>query len=101
MSMPNRYAVGALVKVAAIFRDPATNALMDPNAVQFKFKHPVTGTVTTYVYGTDAQLVKDSVGKYHVKINADAAGHWYYKFSSTGTGQAAQKDYFTVEADDF
>jgi hypothetical protein len=99
--MSNRYAVGALVKVAAVFRNPATNGLLDPTGVQFKFKHPVLGIVTTYVYGTDAQLVRDSQGMYHVTISADAAGHWYWKFTSTGTGQAAQKGYFTVESDDF
>ncbi len=54
------------------------------------------GVTTTYVYLTDNELVKDSTGKYHVDINANAAGTWYYRFFSTGTGQAAEERQFEV-----
>src|SRR5258708_861725 len=98
--MSENFAIGALVQVAGVFRNPADNTLMDPSVVAFKFKSPA-GVAITYVSGTDAQLVKDSTGKYHVNINADAAGWWYWKFYSTGSGQAAIKGSFKVDADDF
>jgi hypothetical protein len=100
MSVTNEYAPGALVQVAAVFRNPASGALMDPAAVLFKFKDPA-GVVTTYTYGTDSQLVKDSTGKYHVDINASSVGRWYYKFYSTGSGQAAFENHFSVKSTNF
>ena len=101
MSGPNEYALGALVQVAAVFRNPASGALMDPAAVFFKFKDPTSGVVTIYTYGVDSQLVKDSTGKYHVDVNASSVGRWYYKFYSTGSGQAAYENHFSVKSSNF
>lgn len=97
MSTQNHYSVGNLVRVSAVFKDAAGTAI-DPTTVGFKVRRPDTGAVTTYVYGTDAQLVKDSVGNYHVDVSADATGEWPYRFYSTGTGQAAQESSFFADA---
>lgn len=96
--MENHYDAGDLVRVSGAFKDSAGTAI-DPSVVKFKFKRPDTGAVTTYTYGTDSQLVKDSVGNYHVDVSADAAGAWRYRFYSTGTGQAAEQGQFFADAD--
>jgi hypothetical protein len=51
-----------------------------------------------YVYGTDAELAKDSVGNYHVDLTADAAGRWTFRFEGTGSAPAAAERQFSVEA---
>lgn len=99
MSTINEYDKGDSVRCRATFKD-SSNALIDPTAVSFKYKNP-SGTITTLVYGTDAALVKDSTGNYHVDVNANQSGTWYYRFSSTGTGQAADEETFTVAESQF
>lgn len=93
------YHVGDLVRIAGAFTDSDGDAV-DPTAVFAKYKNP-SGNVTTLEYLVDAALVKDSVGNYHVDINADEAGTWRYRFYSTGTGQAANEDRFTVNDSEF
>jgi len=88
------YETGDLVRCSAAFIDSDGNYL-DPTAVLFRFKDPA-GTTTTYTYGVDVELVKDAVGQYHVDVDADAEGVWLYRFESTGTGQAAGEEAFTV-----
>jgi hypothetical protein len=45
--------------------------------------------------------VKDSVGNYHVDVDANAVGRWYYRFQGTGTNQAAEEGLFTVVPSQF
>jgi len=93
---PSVYDVGDLIEVSAIFTNVAGDAI-DPSVVIFAFKDPA-GAKTTYTYGTNNELVKDSVGNYHVNVSVDSAGTWYYRWSSTGEGQAAEEDQFVVRA---
>lgn len=95
----NTYDVGDLIRCSGAFTD-ADSAVLDPTAVLFKFKNPAE-TTTTYTYGTDAELVKDSVGNYHVDIDTNAAGIWHYRFESTGTGQAAGENYYRARVSNF
>lgn len=95
----NRYDKGDLVRVSALFENSAGTDL-DPTTVTFKYKNPA-GTTTTLVYGTDAALVKDSTGNYHVDVNANASGLWLYRWESSTTGQAAQEGQFLVEPSNF
>jgi len=93
------YDRGDLIRCSAAFTDADDNA-QDPTAVYFKFKDP-GGNITTYTYGSDAELVKDSTGNYHVDVNADEVGTWYYRFYSTGTGQAAGESEFDIQPSRF
>jgi hypothetical protein len=88
MSLENHWPAGSLVRVSGAFTDAAA-APIDPTVVRFMFKRPDIAVVTTYVYGVDGALVKDSVGNYHVDVSADVKGEWLYRWESTGTGQAA------------
>jgi len=99
MAAPNSYDKGDLVRISAAFTNSAGTAI-DPTAVLCKFTDP-SGNTTTYTYNTDAELVKDSTGNYHVDIDADEAGLWYYRFYATGTGQSAAEDNFHVKTSKF
>ncbi len=89
------YDSGDLVVISAAFTD-RNSAALDPSTVTFKIKDP-NNLDTTYVYGTDAEVVKDSVGNYHIDISAAIVGRYYYRYESTGTGQAAEEGSFEVK----
>ena len=97
--MANPYDKGDLVRVSAAFTT-AAGAALDPTVVKCQVQTPA-GTATTYTYGTDAALVKDSTGAYHLDIDAATSGEWCYRWYSTGTGQAAAEGRFSVTAGEF
>lgn len=92
--MPNVYDVGDLVKITGDFTDEDDEDI-NPTTVTFEFTDPL-GNTTTYAYGIDDELVRDSEGHHHVNIDVDESGTWYYRWSSTGTGQAAEEGSFVV-----
>lgn len=98
MSAINSYQAGNQLKVAASFAQGVT--AIDPTVVMFKF-HAPGGAVTTYTYGTDAQLIRDGVGLYHIVLTLATSGTWAYQFLSTGTGQAAYQTEFFVQPLEF
>lgn len=92
---------GEVVHCSAVFQQYINSVLtdIDPDIVFFIYKRPGLDPVT-YQYGVNAQLVRDSKG--HYSVNLDTTGHhgtWYFKFYSTGNGQAAQQDHFDVDKD--
>ena len=89
----NAYDIGDVVRCTGTFA--ASGANVNPAAVMFKVKTPA-GVTTTYTYGTDAALVRDATGVYHVDVDAATAGEYAYRFWSTGTGQAAAEGQFWV-----
>lgn len=93
--MANQYHVGTLVRVTGTFTDSGGSAV-DPTTVTFKYRTP-EGVTTTYVYTTDAELVKSSTGVYYVDVSVTSSGVWWHEFSSTGTGQAASEAYFEAK----
>lgn len=81
------YAEGALVTVQGTFRN-SSNVLADPTTVKLTVREP-DGTTTTYVYGTDAIVVKSSTGIYTANLDTTSKrGLWLYTWWSTGAGQA-------------
>lgn len=102
--MANSYHVGDAVRISTstVFTNAAA-AAFDPDAVRGKFKDP-SGNVTTYVYGTDAQLVRDGTGEYHFDIDVDEAGTWYYRIEgeqTNGDYRGADEGTFEVEETEF
>jgi len=91
----NTYDIGDVARVSAAFTD-VNDAAADPSTVSLAFKDP-SENVTTYIYGTDAEVVKDSTGNYHVDIALDEAGTWHYRWVSTGTGATAQEGELVVK----
>ena len=92
--MANSYDRGHLVRCDVQFKN-AAGTFTDPTAILFKFRTPAN-LATTYTYGTDSQLVKDSTGKYHVDLSMTQEGDWYYRFEGTGALQAASEKNFKV-----
>lgn len=68
-----------------------SGAAIDPTTVKAWTCNP-SGTVTTYIYNTDAALTKMATGHYKLIVDVDTAGTWYAGFYSTGTGKASSKD---------
>lgn len=95
---PKHYDLGDAVTCQATFKK--SGVVLDPSTVAFKVKDPA-GNVTVYSYPADPQLVKDSTGVYHVDVNANLEGTWFYRFESTGTGQAAEERSFAVRKSHF
>ena len=91
----NYYNLGGYVRVWATFKDGATGGVIDPDTVKLSIKTPA-GTVTTYTYGVDANVVKEDVGKYYTRIDANEPEFWWYRWWSTGFGQAAAEREFKV-----
>lgn len=94
------YHVGQEVRLDATFDDLAGSPF-DPDGVTFTIRPPEgasDGTDdTTYVYGTHDELVKDSVGRYHVEFTPDTAGRWSYWWTSTGDDPDAEPGSILVE----
>jgi len=97
--MANTYDLGDLVRASGVFTD-SDDADQDPTVVVCKYRTPAAMT-TTLTYGTDDEVVKDSTGHYHVDISLTASGDWYYRWESTGTGQAAEEERIIVESSKF
>ena len=89
------YIVGDRIRVSATFE--AAGLRTDPTTVVFKFKGPA-GTITTWTFGVDGQLVKDAVGVYRGDIDVTAGGTWSFRWEGTGAAQGAAQDSFTVTA---
>jgi hypothetical protein len=93
--MANTYDVGDEVKLKGEFSD-ADGTAQDPTTVTFAFLAPSASSATEYVYGTDAEVIKEDTGIYYVNLAVDEAGVWRCRFYSTGTGRGAAEDYFHV-----
>jgi hypothetical protein len=94
------YPLGSSVICEFEFRDPTTNALVDPTNVFAAVKTP-NGVTTIYQYSVDAEVEKSAVGEYFVTVNAAAPGTWHYRGYSTGTYKGANEDSFEVNASEF
>jgi hypothetical protein len=95
MPYPEHHDLGDLVEVTGTFTDPADDTALDPDVVNLSFIDP-SGSVTTWVYGTDEEVEKSATGVYVAYIDADEAGTWYYRWWSTGDGQAAAEKSFVI-----
>ncbi len=84
MLTPGRKHVNGNVRIAANFQDE-DRVDVDPSTVTFKVMSP-GGTITSYVYGTDAELVKVNTGDYYVEWSPNCSGRWYYRWETTGSG---------------
>lgn len=96
--MANTYDVGDKVRTQVSFTDDGV--VTDPSAITYKFKTPA-GVTTTYVYGTDVQLVKLSTGIYYVDLTIALEGRYDWRFEGTGALVAAYEGSFWVRLSEF
>lgn len=85
---------GDLRRIQATFKN-ISGTDTDPTTVTFKLRDP-NGTVTTYLYGTDAELVKSATGIYYVDYTILYDGQHFYRFEGTGTVISAEEGDFMV-----
>ena len=81
-------------RLKATFKD-ANGTDVDPTTVTVKYEKP-DGTEVTKVYLTDAEVIKDSTGHYHIDVDADQSGVWHFRWESS-TPQTAAEEIFTVK----
>lgn len=93
--MSQAFFIGTLARLKAAFTDAETGAAIDPATVTFRVRAP-DGTVTDYSYPAD--VTKTGVGAYQADVDLDQSGTWRWRVFSTGAGQGAQEDGFTVLA---
>lgn len=99
MKAPYECDLGDEVRIEGVFKN-LDRIKVDPTTVTFKVKDPA-GNVTTKVYGTDVEIVKDGLGTFHMDIAANLQGWWYYRIFSTGSGKAAAEGSFRVNRSNF
>ena len=85
----NEYYIGTKVRFSGAFT--VVSVATDPTTLVAKTKNP-SGTIVTYTYGVNAELVKDSVGNYHLDVSLNVAGTWAVRFAGTGTCEVASED---------
>lgn len=96
MLTPGRIYIGTTTRIAVNFQDD-DGTDVDPSTVTFKAYAP-DGETTTYVYATDAELIRADTGDYYVDFEPDQSGRWHYRWTSTGSGTAiALEGHFVVQ----
>jgi hypothetical protein len=86
--------VGDRRKLSCTVRDENGTAA-DPTGMRFIIVDP-EGVKTTLVHGTNADLVRDSVGVFHVNWDCLKPGLHLYRFEATGNVQVAEESQFRV-----
>ena len=80
--------LGSIVNVRMAFTDPDDNdADFDPSTVSIVMRTP--GLVsTTYTYGTDAEVVRESTGHYLFRLTLVEEGTYRWAWSGTSPTKA-------------
>ena len=95
-----QYVERNVVRVTAAFTDPVTLLPLDPTVVKLTFGTKTSPTTWTYL-GTGS-IIRDSLGNFHADLDTTGGviggkpTNWYYEWTSTGTGQAANSGQFTI-----
>ena len=79
--------------ITATFKN-AADVVTDPTTVTFVMREP-DGIETPYVYLTDAELVRDSEGVFHVDWPFTKAGRHHARWKGTGAvAEAGESEYY-------
>ena len=82
------FATGETIRARATYTDPDTGTLIDPATVSVAIRAP-SGGITTYVYQTDPELSKVSLGVFQVSIPLSEVGTYKWKWTGTATNKSA------------
>lgn len=83
--------VGDLARADVVFKVGVTST--DPTTVTAFVDGP-NAEHTEYVYGTDAEVVKDGTGLYHIEFPMTRSGPWHVRFEGTGNVETAAEVMF-------
>jgi hypothetical protein len=78
--MATSVTVGTVATFTADFT--LDDVLSDPGTVTFRLRRDGYGE-TTYVFGTDVEVVKDATGQYHADVSLDRIGTWLWRWEGT------------------
>ncbi len=85
--------------IVRVYTDPGfsndAGVLADPTTITVRWR-VAGGVETLWTFGTNAQVVKDSVGVYHADIPVTTPGLHYYRWEGTGAVAAAEEGTFNV-----
>ena len=93
-----QYLVGRRIRLSAQIKTYPGAVLVDPANLTVTIKNKTTNTSVDYVYLTDVEVVRDSVGAYHCDYTPGSKATYYYRFSCTGAIEDAAEGTFTVTA---
>jgi hypothetical protein len=85
--------IGDVIRITGTFAQ--AGSALDPTTVSLQVRTP-DGTITTYVYPTDSALVRTATGAYRLDYAITLAGQHWYRWVTTGTGAAAEENWFVV-----
>lgn len=94
MARETNFDIGDLIRESAEFRN-SDKVLVDPTTVATTIREP-GGNKIDKVFGVDAEIVRDSAGKFHQDFTPTKDGTHDFRWVSTGTGQAAEETSFVV-----
>lgn len=89
----NKYHVRQGVELIAEFK--SGTMFVDPPTVTLRLQKP-DETQLTLVYGVDADVLRDSAGKYRYKFLPGQEGEWVYCWEGSSPAQAGKEDKFKV-----
>lgn len=73
-----------------------SSSLEDPAGVRVDIIDP-GGNTTTFVYATDVEVVKESVGVYYIDVLLDQLGQWEIWFTATGSNANSDRHFAKVQ----
>ena len=91
----NSYDFGDTVRLSVAFLNHAGLAA-DPTGVTLNYRFAVVGSPVKYTYGTDAAIVRDSLGAFHCDLELTSAGLLYYRWEGTGAVEAVSEGQLLV-----
>lgn len=84
MAIKETFETGTVIKCRVAFTDPDNgDALIDPTTVTIAVKGPGDATATTYTYGVDSEVEKESAGNYLFRLSLAAEGTHHWKWTGT------------------
>lgn len=87
------YPYGTRVNVQATFRDPLTNAPVDPTTVEAHVRRP-DGATTIYEY--PATIARVGAGIYRIAHATDMPGEWQCRWEAGGNRVGAGERKFSI-----
>lgn len=97
----NQYDIGDLATITATFLvntgsiETPNWVGTDPTTVTCEVRKP-SGLVSTYEVAA-GEIIHDGTGVYHLDLEPDEEGDWWYAFIGTGAAQARQEGGFLVQ----
>ena len=87
--------VGDLVRSSIEIK--VSGVLTDPGGLTFQLRNPEDTLTSTFTFGVDAELVKDSTGNFHIDNNITKSGIHRYRWAATGVAQGAIESSYRVQ----